>query len=87
VRALEWNGREIRNALQTAVALAETEALESGVETVAVAERHMRAVVKMSSGFKEFLRGSKNEREHHHHGRGRGGVVVEEREGEGEGEE
>ncbi len=34
VKALRWNGREIRNALQTAVALAETEALEDGVETV-----------------------------------------------------
>ena len=31
VRSLRWNGREIRNALQTAVALAEAEALEDGV--------------------------------------------------------
>jgi AAA+ superfamily predicted ATPase len=55
VRALKWNGREIRNALQTAVALAETDALEGGVETVTVTEKHLRAVVKMSSGFKDFL--------------------------------
>lgn len=53
---LRWNGREIRNALQTAVALAETEAVEEGLERVAVAERHLRQVVKMSRGFKEFLR-------------------------------
>lgn len=56
VGRLRWNGREIRNALQTAVALAETEAQEEGLERVDVAERHLRQVVKMSRGFKEFLR-------------------------------
>jgi len=57
VRALRWNGREIRNALQTAVALAETEALEDGCESrVTVGDKHLRAVVKMSKGFKDFLR-------------------------------
>lgn len=55
VRALRLNGREIRNALQTAVALAETEALDDGVDTVMVAEKHLRAVVKMSGGFKSYL--------------------------------
>ncbi|KAK7738002.1 hypothetical protein SLS63_002335 [Diaporthe eres] len=45
VNARRWNGREIRNALQTAVALAETEALDDGLEKV----------VKMSRGFKEYL--------------------------------
>ncbi|KAK0730417.1 P-loop containing nucleoside triphosphate hydrolase protein [Lasiosphaeris hirsuta] len=56
MRRLTFNGREIRNALQTAVALAETEALEDGVETVTVGEKHLRSVAKMSSGFKDFLR-------------------------------
>ena len=56
VKALRWNGREIRNALQTAVALAETEAAEGGVETVTVTEKHLRAVAKMSFGFRDFLR-------------------------------
>jgi len=56
VRALKWNGREIRNALQTAVALAETEAVEDGCETVSVTDKHLQAVVKMSKGFKDFLR-------------------------------
>lgn len=56
VSTLRWNGREIRNALQTAVALAETEAVEEGLETVVVAERHLKQVVKMSRGFKEFLK-------------------------------
>lgn len=60
VRSLRWNGREIRNALQTAVAIAETDALEEGSETVSVSDRHLRAVVKMSRGFKNFLRLHKN---------------------------
>ena len=54
VRALGWNGREIRNAIQTAVALAETAALDAGVGVVTVTEAHLRAVVKMSRGFKNF---------------------------------
>ncbi|KAB5549814.1 ATPase [Coniochaeta sp. 2T2.1] len=56
VKDLRWNGREIRNGLQTAVALAETEALEDGVGTVTVTDKHLRAVAKMSKGFKDFLR-------------------------------
>ncbi|KAI1131847.1 P-loop containing nucleoside triphosphate hydrolase protein [Nemania abortiva] len=57
VRSLRWNGREIRNALQTAVALAESEAVEDDVDTVVVAEKHLRSVVRMSRGFKIFMRG------------------------------
>src|SRR5262245_119074 len=56
VRGLRWNGREIRNALQTAVALAESEAIEDGVESVTMTEKHVRSVVKMSRGFKDYLR-------------------------------
>ncbi|KAF3764453.1 P-loop containing nucleoside triphosphate hydrolase protein [Cryphonectria parasitica EP155] len=55
VSELKLNGREIRNALQTAVALAETDAAEEGVEEIHIAEKHLRQVVKMSRGFKEFL--------------------------------
>ncbi|KAK5658742.1 hypothetical protein OQA88_1551 [Cercophora sp. LCS_1] len=62
VRELRLNGREIRNALQTAVALAETDAMEDGVETITVSEKHLRAVVKMSSGFKSFLKNKKAKR-------------------------
>lgn len=71
VRSLEWNGREIRNALQTAVALAETEALGDDFgsmgsddrnsaaarthhDKITVTDKHLRAVVKMSRGFKVF---------------------------------
>ncbi|ROW07796.1 hypothetical protein VMCG_03584 [Cytospora schulzeri] len=56
VNKLRWNGREIRNALQTAVALAETEAEEEGLERVGVAAKHLKQVVKMSRGFKDFMR-------------------------------
>ncbi|CAK7226967.1 hypothetical protein SEUCBS140593_006420 [Sporothrix eucalyptigena] len=80
VHALELNGREIRNALQTAVALAEADALdltqklegdaeiagkgktpelnatEDGAEpVVTVTEKHLRAVIKMSTGFKKYM--------------------------------
>ncbi|KAI1334078.1 P-loop containing nucleoside triphosphate hydrolase protein [Xylariaceae sp. FL0016] len=55
IAGLRWNGREIRNALQTAVAMAETEALEDGQEKVMVNDKHLRSVVKMSRGFKQFL--------------------------------
>jgi hypothetical protein len=55
VRSLRWNGREIRNALQTAVALAESEALEDGSDVVMVTEKHLRSVVRMSRGFKNFM--------------------------------
>ncbi|KAK1757422.1 ATPase [Echria macrotheca] len=75
VRRLKLNGREIRNALQTAVALAETEALEGGVETVTVGEKHLRAVVKMSMGFRVFL---KNKRA--------GGVGIDEESEDGDDE-
>ncbi|KAI0598477.1 P-loop containing nucleoside triphosphate hydrolase protein [Biscogniauxia sp. FL1348] len=59
LQALRWNGREIRNALQTAVALAESDALleeEDGSGVVTVTDRHLRSVVRMSAGFKNFLR-------------------------------
>ncbi|RYP65441.1 hypothetical protein DL771_008313 [Monosporascus sp. 5C6A] len=55
VLSLRWNGREIRNALQTAVALAEADAAEDEVDRVTVTDKHLRHVVKMSRGFKNFL--------------------------------
>ncbi|KAI1273067.1 P-loop containing nucleoside triphosphate hydrolase protein [Xylaria sp. FL0933] len=56
VRSLRWNGREIRNALQTAVALAETDALDDGADVVMLTDKHLRSVVRMSRGFKSFMR-------------------------------
>ncbi|CAI6081156.1 unnamed protein product [Clonostachys chloroleuca] len=58
VRSLGWNGREIRNAMQTALALAENEAKEDNLELVTISEKHMRAVVKISSGFRDFIKTS-----------------------------
>ncbi|KAK3397828.1 hypothetical protein B0T20DRAFT_232776 [Sordaria brevicollis] len=87
VLALKWNGREIRNALQTAVALAETEAAESnpgGVSsttTIALLDKHLKAVVGMSSGFKTFMEGVKKSRK-----KGMKVRVVEEVDGDDEDE-
>lgn len=59
VEALQWNGREIRNAMQTALALAESEAHDEGDETVCVRVSHLEAVVEMSSSFKGYVGGLK----------------------------
>ncbi|RYO76570.1 hypothetical protein DL766_005482 [Monosporascus sp. MC13-8B] len=59
VLSLRWNGREIRNALQTVVALAEADAAEDEVDRVTVTDKHLRYVAKMSRGFKDFLRRSR----------------------------
>ncbi|KAL7811886.1 hypothetical protein V8C26DRAFT_215244 [Trichoderma gracile] len=56
VRALRWNGREIRNAMQTALALAESDSNEEGLQTITIGEKHIRAVVKMSKGFKDYIK-------------------------------
>lgn len=53
VRQLQWNGREIRNNMQTALAMAEADGEDEGV--VMLAEKHLRAVVKMSKGFKDYM--------------------------------
>ncbi|KAK5992841.1 ATPase family AAA domain-containing protein 3B [Cladobotryum mycophilum] len=58
VKALKWNGREIRNAMQTALALAESEAQDENLQTVVLQEKHLRAVVKMSKGFKDYIKNS-----------------------------
>ncbi|KAL7901918.1 P-loop containing nucleoside triphosphate hydrolase protein [Trichoderma sp. SZMC 28014] len=56
VSALKWNGREIRNAMQTALALAESDSNEEGLPTITIGEKHVRAVVKMSKGFKDYIK-------------------------------
>nr|CDP23459.1 Putative ATPase family AAA domain-containing protein 3B [Podospora anserina S mat+] len=57
MRELGWNGREIRNGLQTAVALAEFEANEKGVVgRVVVKEGHLKTVGGLSRGFREYMR-------------------------------
>ena len=58
VRDLHWNGREIRNALQTAISLARYRAHREGKEAgelIEVEEDHFRRVVDMSRKFKDHL--------------------------------
>ncbi|KAI8263968.1 hypothetical protein K4K58_012585 [Colletotrichum sp. SAR11_239] len=54
-QGLKWNGREIRNAFQTAVALAEYEADKDGEGRIMVKDDHLRAVVELSQDFKGYL--------------------------------
>lgn len=56
VRSLKWNGREIRNAMQTALALAENDAQEESSENITICVKHLRAVVKMSRGFRDYIK-------------------------------
>lgn len=58
VRSLKWNGREIRNAMQTALALAESDAQDEGSDKTVIAEKHIRAVVKLSKGFRDYIKNS-----------------------------
>lgn len=55
VRAVEWNGREIRNAFQTAVALAQYQARKQGKVQVVLQADHLKRVVKMSKLFKDYI--------------------------------
>lgn len=60
VRDMLWNGREIRNALQTAISLASYKAFQEGKSSkdpVKVEQEHFRSVVSMSRKFKEYMRG------------------------------
>jgi SpoVK/Ycf46/Vps4 family AAA+-type ATPase len=56
LHSLKWNGREIRNALQTMLALAESEAREQGSKVVTVGRKHVSAVVNMSGEFRDYLK-------------------------------
>jgi len=52
---VEWNGREIRNAFQTAVALAQYEARKAGKDVVTLRPEHLKSVVMMSKQFKDYI--------------------------------
>ncbi|KAJ4287703.1 hypothetical protein N0V90_012406 [Kalmusia sp. IMI 367209] len=56
LRELEWNGREIRNAFQTAVALACYEAKKNGNAVPRVTEEHFGQIVNMSTNFKKYMK-------------------------------
>lgn len=58
--SMDWNGREIRNAFQTAIALAEYEASErldwdEEEGLVQVRADHFRRVMEISKGFKNYV--------------------------------
>ncbi|OJD34038.1 p-loop containing nucleoside triphosphate hydrolase [Diplodia corticola] len=55
VRDLKWNGREIRNAVQTAVALASFEARQKGRDVPRITKSHIEQVVHMSQNFKNYM--------------------------------
>ncbi|MCJ1458205.1 hypothetical protein MMC28_008576 [Mycoblastus sanguinarius] len=56
VKELRWNGREIRNAFQTAVALAEFESAKDEEGKTLLKESHIMQIVRMSKEFKTYLR-------------------------------
>ncbi|KAL1619115.1 hypothetical protein SLS56_010249 [Neofusicoccum ribis] len=56
VQELEWNGREIRNAFQIAVALAQTEENRNKKGLIQVKREHIRSTVLMSKTLKGYLK-------------------------------
>jgi hypothetical protein len=59
VMDLEWNGREIRNAFQTAVALAVYDAnFKHRGAVPRLTEDHLEQVVAMSTAFKDYIKGT-----------------------------
>lgn len=68
VKALKWNGREIRNALLTAISLARYNAVRSNInihqEGFTVWKEDFRAVAGMSGDFKKFMESFENMDEH-----------------------
>ncbi|KAL2219587.1 P-loop containing nucleoside triphosphate hydrolase protein [Thermoascus aurantiacus ATCC 26904] len=59
VKALGWNGRELRNAFQTAVALAVYEAGNNKSKPI-LQEKHLKQVVRMSKAFKEYIKSTRD---------------------------
>ena len=59
VQDLEWNGREIRNALQTAITLAtyktSKDPRKKEGDVIEVEEEHFKSVVRMSQSFRNYM--------------------------------
>ena len=59
VQDLEWNGREIRNALQTAITLAtyktSKDPRKKKGDVIEVEEEHFKSVVRMSQSFRNYM--------------------------------
>ena len=65
VEALEWNGREIRNALQTAICLAGYKATKNGRadQPICVTPDDFESVVHLSSAFRGYMQSIQNKDE------------------------
>ncbi|KAJ5940511.1 hypothetical protein N7516_000679 [Penicillium verrucosum] len=63
LRALRWNGREIRNAFQTAVALACFHAKQEGSPIPELTDDNLRQVVNMSHNFKSYVKAVRGKEE------------------------
>jgi hypothetical protein len=60
MRRTRWNGRQIRNAFQTAVALAEYEQNPDGKKGgFTVSAKHFKKVVELSQKFEEYMKKTK----------------------------
>ncbi|ROW17124.1 hypothetical protein VPNG_01370 [Cytospora leucostoma] len=55
VQGINWNGREIRNAFQTAVSLAEYEDERDAEGKILLTDEHLKSVVGLSKDFKSYL--------------------------------
>ncbi|KAI0186130.1 hypothetical protein EV127DRAFT_187542 [Xylaria flabelliformis] len=55
IRELKWNGREIRNSFQIAVALAEKQGIKDKEGRILIKSDHIKATVDMSRDFKNYL--------------------------------
>ncbi|KAI1740428.1 hypothetical protein F4680DRAFT_419427 [Xylaria scruposa] len=55
IRELKWNGREIRNSFQIAVALAEKQGIKDKEGRILIKPDHIKATVDMSRDFKNYL--------------------------------
>ncbi|MCJ1325771.1 hypothetical protein MMC10_002434 [Thelotrema lepadinum] len=55
VRAVKWNGREIRNAIQTAVALAEYDSSKDEGGRIILSDAHLRPLIELSKDFKDYV--------------------------------
>ncbi|KAJ4408463.1 hypothetical protein N0V91_003114 [Didymella pomorum] len=56
VKALKWNGREIRNAFQVAVNLAQAEGIKDAKKRIVVKRHHIEVTVNLSSDFKAYMK-------------------------------
>ncbi|SPO04177.1 uncharacterized protein DNG_06860 [Cephalotrichum gorgonifer] len=55
LQSLKWNGREIRNSFQVAVALAEAQGHKDKQGRVLIKSDHIKATVQMSREFRDYL--------------------------------